>query len=318
MPGTIPATSQLDMLISMTAINVLAGSRGMRDRLKLFNVCMGSSIGSQRTMDAISTPPPYSIFHHGDSKTRWNNLSGGLAVNMTAGPSGQTISPHPSSREGHYSTAGGARSPPIAFDPARLSSHWKLPGPPELRAVNPHAMHDHGQPTRQRHDRLLHPAVPGDLHRPSLEPGPLRRTHQHALGRLVEHDPHHLISAPRYCTGSVVLARLILGGCESKHRPHRLGLPETGRRIDRDAIGERDNRSDTRDRHQAPAHIIVPDDGQQAAMQDAELLANDPPDNEQRSHQPGQIGKPLDKLPDTRLELHRPDHADLKTKVAQA
>src|SRR5215468_6113606 len=63
MPGTIPATSQLDRLISMTAINVLAGSRAMRDRLKLFNVCMGSSIGSQRTMDAISTPPPHSIFH---------------------------------------------------------------------------------------------------------------------------------------------------------------------------------------------------------------------------------------------------------------
>src|SRR5215475_8702168 len=70
MPGTIPATSQLDRLISMTAINVLAGSRAMRDRLKLFNVCMGSSIGSQRTMDAISTPPPHSIFHHGISKTR--------------------------------------------------------------------------------------------------------------------------------------------------------------------------------------------------------------------------------------------------------
>src|SRR5262245_21650799 len=65
MPGTIPATSQLDRLISMTAINVLAGSRAMRDRLKLFNVCMGSSIGSQRAMDAISTPPPHSISHLG-------------------------------------------------------------------------------------------------------------------------------------------------------------------------------------------------------------------------------------------------------------
>src|SRR6059058_2226245 len=41
-----------------------------------------------------------------DSKTRWNNLSGGLAVSVTAGPSGSTISPHPSSREGHHSTAG--------------------------------------------------------------------------------------------------------------------------------------------------------------------------------------------------------------------
>jgi hypothetical protein len=41
-----------------------------------------------------------------DSKTRWNNLSGDLAVNMTAGSSGHTNSPHPSSREGHHSTVG--------------------------------------------------------------------------------------------------------------------------------------------------------------------------------------------------------------------
>jgi len=40
-----------------------------------------------------------------DSKTRWNNLRGGLAVRRTVGPSGHTISPHPSSREGHHSTA---------------------------------------------------------------------------------------------------------------------------------------------------------------------------------------------------------------------
>ena len=41
-----------------------------------------------------------------DSKTRWNNLLGGLAVSVTAGPSGHANSPHPSSREGHHSTAG--------------------------------------------------------------------------------------------------------------------------------------------------------------------------------------------------------------------
>jgi hypothetical protein len=40
-----------------------------------------------------------------DSKTRRNNLLGGLTVSVTAGPSGQTNSPHPSSREGHLSTA---------------------------------------------------------------------------------------------------------------------------------------------------------------------------------------------------------------------
>jgi hypothetical protein len=39
-----------------------------------------------------------------DSKTRWNNLLGDLAVNVAAGSSGHTNSPHPSSREGHHST----------------------------------------------------------------------------------------------------------------------------------------------------------------------------------------------------------------------
>ena len=40
------------------------------------------------------------------SRTRSNNLAGGLAVKRTAGPSDQTNSPHPSSREGHLSITG--------------------------------------------------------------------------------------------------------------------------------------------------------------------------------------------------------------------
>ena len=39
-----------------------------------------------------------------DSRTRRNNLLGGLAVRRTAGSSDQANSPHPSSREGHHST----------------------------------------------------------------------------------------------------------------------------------------------------------------------------------------------------------------------
>src|SRR5215216_4729772 len=45
-----------------------------------------------------------------DSKTRRNNLFRGLAVKRTADPSGHTNSPHPSSREGHRSTAGWSSS----------------------------------------------------------------------------------------------------------------------------------------------------------------------------------------------------------------
>jgi hypothetical protein len=40
-----------------------------------------------------------------DPRTRRNNLSDDLAVSVTAGPSRHTNSPHPSSREGHLSTA---------------------------------------------------------------------------------------------------------------------------------------------------------------------------------------------------------------------
>src|SRR5215468_4440497 len=44
----------------------------------------------------------------GDSKTRWTNLTGGLAVRLTVGPSGHAISPHPSSREGIIPPLGGS------------------------------------------------------------------------------------------------------------------------------------------------------------------------------------------------------------------
>ena len=108
-----------------------------------------------------------------DSRTRRNNLSDGLAARVTVGPSGHANSPHPSSREGHHSTvAVELECSPIACGAVRLSCHCGLPGPLELGAINPYAVHDHGQPARQRHDCLLHPAVPGDLHGPGLEPGP--------------------------------------------------------------------------------------------------------------------------------------------------
>src|SRR6202051_1187202 len=50
-----------------------------------------------------------------DSRTRRHNLLAGLAVRQTAGPSGHASSPHPSSREGHLSTAG--------WSPSFLLSH---------------------------------------------------------------------------------------------------------------------------------------------------------------------------------------------------
>src|SRR5215471_20381807 len=56
-----------------------------------------------------------------DPRTRWNNLLSGLSVKRTIGPSRHANSPHPSSREGHYSTAWWSSS--------FLLSHLILSGP---------------------------------------------------------------------------------------------------------------------------------------------------------------------------------------------
>src|SRR5437016_7899768 len=134
-----------------------------------------------------SAPGP---FHHGIRRRGGTIFWAALPI-ASAGPSGHANSPHPSSREGHHSTAGWILElPPIAFDPAGTLSCRRscLPGPAELGAINPDAVHDHGQPTCQSHDCLFHSAAPGDLHRPGLEPRPFLRT-QHALRSRVRTAP---------------------------------------------------------------------------------------------------------------------------------
>ena len=67
--------------------------------------------------------------------------------------------------------------------------------------------------------------------------------------------------------------------------------------------------ADAGGRHQTSAHFVVPDDGQQATMQDDDLFAECPPDNEQGFDQPGQVGEALDQLVPTEgnspLSLYR-------------
>src|ERR1700693_6083936 len=73
---------------------------------------------------------------------------------------------------------------PIVIELARFSCCCRglFPGPAELGAVNPYAVHDYGEPACEGHDWLFLPAASGDLHRPGLEPGPFIRT-QHSLDR---------------------------------------------------------------------------------------------------------------------------------------
>ena len=93
---------------------------------------------------------------------------------------------------------------------------------------------------------------------------------------------------------------------------------ETSGHIDGGTVSQRHHRANARDRHQAPAHLIIPHDSQQAAMQDDDLFAQHPPDNEHGFDQHRQVGEVLNQLPDARLELYLPNHADLEAEVTQS
>ena len=113
-----------------------------------------------------------------DSKIRWNNLPRDLAVETNGRVKLTCDLTSSSSREDIFPLL-----VELEFSSYRirfcvvfmllLSCCCCFPSPSKIGAVNPYAVHDHGQPACQGHDGLFHPAAPGDLHRPGLEPGPL-------------------------------------------------------------------------------------------------------------------------------------------------
>src|SRR5260370_41389864 len=109
----------------------------------------------------------------------------------------------------------------------------------------------------------------------------------------------------------------MVGAGQAKNCTYCLGFSEASGYVDSNTIGQRYHRADPGHRHQASAHVIVPDDCKHASVQDADLFAYRPPDNEQRLDQNGQVGQILDELLDTRFELRRSHYAHLETEVAQ-
>ena len=75
-------------------------------RVKRFQTIRRRSVSISLTGSCFSSELAQGPSISWDSRTRRNNLSGGLASRRTVGPSDRANSPHPSSREGHHSTAG--------------------------------------------------------------------------------------------------------------------------------------------------------------------------------------------------------------------
>jgi len=78
-----------------------------------------------------------------DSKMRWNNLYRGLTAGRSKRTYELTSSIVPRGTPFHRLVE--LEFPPIAFDPERPSCCSSFSGPSELSAINPDAMHDHGQ-----------------------------------------------------------------------------------------------------------------------------------------------------------------------------
>ena len=100
-PAISAVTPKANKLLQAPRLSASLIGRSGSSTFRLSTAAVSMSLTGS-CFSSESAPGP---FHYGISRTRWNNLSGGLAVRLTAGPSGQTNSPHPSSREGHHSTA---------------------------------------------------------------------------------------------------------------------------------------------------------------------------------------------------------------------
>src|SRR3974390_1322894 len=123
-----------------------------------------------------SAPGP---FHHGGSKT--------------------TNSPHPSSRKGHLSTARwSSKCSPIVFDPLQFSCCCRglFPGPTELSAVDPDAVHDYGFSNRPVWVKRFSDCPPLQCRCRSRARASLRNRHQGPSIMGVRRRRTHLIHRP--------------------------------------------------------------------------------------------------------------------------
>src|SRR4051794_28220068 len=83
MPGSMPATSQLDWLISMTAMIVLFWSRATRDLLKSFGWGIWHSIGYMQRRSCHPRRPPHSVSRSHSYESSAGVLPKGFVLGLT-------------------------------------------------------------------------------------------------------------------------------------------------------------------------------------------------------------------------------------------
>ncbi len=233
-------------------------------------------------------------FHHGIEDEAEQSF-GRPCRQLNAGSSDQANSPHPSSREGHLSTAGWKLDfAPIGLDPVRLSCCYAaVRVSAELGAVHPMRVHDHGQPSRQATIAFfMRGAWRSCIAQALSQDHFLERSWPELLRR---HRAHLLVPQAIILPSQSDLARLVLGALSQTpaQRTWSCGSEPECRQW---RIGQRHSGTNARGRHQALAHLVIPDDDQQAACRMTICSRSTRRTNEHRFVQNRQVGEILDKL----------------------
>src|ERR1051326_5513528 len=130
-PDTLVRDHRLHSFFSCNARRVhTLGSSAFRPSTTAVSMSLAGS--------CFPTESAHRPFHHGIRRRGGTIFRAALPL---AGPSGHANSPHPSSREGHHSTALVELEFPPTSDLVESSRRHFL-GPSELAAIHPDAMHD--------------------------------------------------------------------------------------------------------------------------------------------------------------------------------
>ena len=169
-----------------------------------------------------------------------------------------TISPALRPRGGRSSPRGS----PVFSSPSMVGTKYSSCGgllaPTEVGAVHPHAMQDHRQAPTDGNDRLLHATPARDGHPPGLERRPFASPRHQNQGSLVHQRTQIAVTTSRDAPHSRDPSGLVYSRRQSDMGADASRLGEACRVVDDGAVGQGNDWTNARRRHQAPADRVAP------------------------------------------------------------
>ena len=154
-------------------------------------------------------------------------------------------------------------------------------GPAERCAVDPHAVHEHGQFPGDGNLRLLQAIPFGEPKAPRPERGPLLDACQQRAGSLKEVRTDKAVPALRDAPVLIDLAGLVAARREAEVRSDAARIGELGRVVDRRDKCESCQHADAWDGHQPPANSVPTRARHQLAIKVTDLLLEATVDGQQ-------------------------------------